>query len=197
MQLSTLVPYYLVKWHHSGGMIWTCYALYFFLLLALPIPAVMLIDFSSVLKFAFLGEQVRMLMKVHAFVAECTWMANDKDKKEKMHQVTVKHLMYFLFAPTLVFRLTYPRNERRDWTRVVAYGGQFVLVCAVTFMTIPSYCQRNLSSYGTPAFGHKSLPQLILLTVPLAILTCFSIFYGMLHCWMNFWGELLLFADRR
>lgn len=133
-------------------------------------------------------------MKMHSFFAECTWMAQDKDK---MKQMNVYHLLYFLFAPTLVFRLSYPRLERRSWSRVAAYGVQFLLVIVVSFMTIPNYLQKNFKDYGADnAIDRKRIIHLVLVTSVLGAVSVFSVFYGILHCWLNIWAELLRFADR-
>lgn len=69
-------------------------------------------------RFIIILEQVRFIMKTHSFVREnvpkvLTWT---KDKKSPNPQVPqVSHYLYYLFAPTLIYRDNYPRNPVIRW----------------------------------------------------------------------------------
>jgi len=133
------------------------------------------------------------MMKMHAFVAEVTWMTT----KEKGKDVRYQHLLYFLFAPTLVFRVTYPRTEKIMWPRVIALSAQFLAVLMVAFITIPSYLQQRFSAYGTQSLTPSSYINIWLHTCLLSVGVIFFIWYGVLHVWQNLFAELLTFADRK
>ena len=169
------------------------YLMYQAAVLLLPMPYLLYADISITLRLAFAMEQVRFIMKMHAFVAEVTWMTT----KEKVRDVTFSHLLYFLFAPTLVFRVQYPRTEKIVWSRAIALASQFLLVLFVAFITIPSYLQQLFSAYGTSAFTPASYVKAWLHSSLLAVEIIFVVWFGILHVWQNLFAELLTFADRK
>ena len=131
-------------------------------------------------------------MKIHGFVAESTWMTT----KEKGKKITVEHFVYYLFAPTLVFRTAYPRTEKVDMNRAMSYASQFLLVVILDFYSIAPFV-RSFSEYGTGKMEVTTYIFKIFMGCLMGVLTLFSIWYGILHCWSSLWAEMLRFADRK
>lgn len=117
--------------------------------------------------------------------------------KEKGKKITIDHFIYYLFAPTLVFRTEYPKTEKVDMNRVLYFLIQFLLVVILDFYTIPPFVMCNFSEYGKGPYGVSTYIYNIFLGCMMGVLTLFSIWYGILHCWSNLWAEMLQFADRR
>ncbi|XP_035688379.1 sterol O-acyltransferase 1-like isoform X2 [Branchiostoma floridae] len=146
-------------------------------------------------------EQVRMVMKVHSFVREnapkvLKTKGVDGPKQYVMCPDFSKYL-YFLFAPTLVYRDEYPRTPSIRWNYVVSNFGQVVgcLVYAnfvlVRFM-IPVF--RNIGKEPT---SPKVLVLAIFGSMLPGMLVLFLVFFGVLHSWLNAFAEMLRFADRQ
>uniref|UniRef100_A0A183BF36 MBOAT_2 domain-containing protein n=1 Tax=Echinostoma caproni TaxID=27848 RepID=A0A183BF36_9TREM len=67
-------------------------------------------------------EQVRMFMKSHAFVRSSENSSNNSHKAEfdkpQQWYPDFSHYLYFLFAPTLIYRDSYPRTNSIRWSYV-------------------------------------------------------------------------------
>uniref|UniRef100_A0A3P8QXP6 O-acyltransferase n=1 Tax=Astatotilapia calliptera TaxID=8154 RepID=A0A3P8QXP6_ASTCA len=133
MFLSVLfIPYtlfYLWAQSHSGShshlrlyslLFGTLFLLYQALGLGfLPTYTVVTNSFPPASCFIIILEQVRLMMKAHSFVREnvprvLAWC------KEKNVVPQVSQYLYFLFAPTLIYRDKYPRNPVIRWGYVVS-----------------------------------------------------------------------------
>ncbi|XP_044056136.1 sterol O-acyltransferase 1 isoform X5 [Siniperca chuatsi] len=84
----------------------------------LPTYVVVTNSFPPASCFIIILEQVRLMMKGHSFVREnvprvLTW-ANDKTSPSPVVP-QVSQYLYFLFAPTLIYRDKYPRNPVIRW----------------------------------------------------------------------------------
>lgn len=107
--------------------------------------------------------------------------------------------LYFLFAPTLVYRDEYPRTKQVR-ARVVAKN--FGEVTAVIFIysliseriMSPVYNQFGSQFYET---GVKELLASVFNSMLPGLLCFLCGFYCILHSWMNAWAEMLRFADRK
>ncbi|XP_001605991.1 sterol O-acyltransferase 1 [Nasonia vitripennis] len=168
----------------------------------ITIPAKFLIDIqhppaSSLL---ILMEQVRMLMKTYAFVRSTAprilvQKAKDEDNKRVVCPGFSKFL-YFLFAPTLVYRDEYPRTKEIKWKVVLT---NFVEVLLVVFYVAFMFERFIIPPFDK--FGSKILePHAVVLTIfslmlPGLIMFLFG-FYTVLHTWQNCMAELLRFSDR-
>eukprot|EP00058_Branchiostoma_floridae_P020694 XP_002606184.1 hypothetical protein BRAFLDRAFT_115379 [Branchiostoma floridae] len=142
-----------------------------------------------------------MVMKVHSFVREnapkvLKTKGVDGPKQHVMCPDFSKYL-YFLFAPTLVYRDEYPGTPSIRWNYVVSNFGQVVgcLVYAnfvlVRFM-IPVF--RNIGKEPT---SPKVLVLAIFGSMLPGMLVLFLVFFGVLHSWLNAFAEMLRFADRQ
>lgn len=107
--------------------------------------------------------------------------------------------VYFLFAPTLVYRDEYPRTKQIRWKFVAK---NFVEVIAVIF--IYSLISERIMYPFYNQFGSQhyeiEMKELIasVFNCMLPGLLCFLCgFYCILHSWQNAFAEMLRFADRR
>ncbi|KAL5496512.1 hypothetical protein EMCRGX_G012811 [Ephydatia muelleri] len=160
--------------------------------LATVLWAVFTVPICPALSFIVGVEQVRLSMKTYSFVRETAkkiltpWNKDDTTGPAVYYagqmepQVgTIASYLYFLFAPTLLYRDRYPRNNGPiNWKNVIAYAAQ--------------------AMHGdTMDFRHSTVVMSILnsFAVGFVILVLFNI--GILHSWMNMHAELLRFADRQ
>ncbi|ETO28186.1 hypothetical protein RFI_08945 [Reticulomyxa filosa] len=104
---------------------------------------------------------------------------------------------YFLFVPTLVYRTSYPRTKDVNWINVCKNFVDVALCMIFTWVIFCRFCipiySKTTAEPGTfsglvSSMVNASLPGVMLLLVG---------FWGVLHCWMNFWAEMLRFGDRQ
>ena len=107
--------------------------------------------------------------------------------------------VYFLFAPTLVYRDEYPRTKQIRWHFVAK---NYMEVTAVIFIysliseriMYPVYNQFGSKFYE---IGLKELLASVFNSMLPGLLCFLCGFYCILHSWMNAAAELLRFADRK
>lgn len=104
--------------------------------------------------------------------------------------------LYFLFAPTLIYRDSYPRNSTIQWDFVLKMFGQlFACMLYVYYIVIrfciPTYENLNQNEITLPIF----ISVLFNSIMPGSLFLLLG-FYGFLHCWLNAFAEMLRFADR-
>ncbi|KAJ3656577.1 hypothetical protein Zmor_015646 [Zophobas morio] len=147
--------------------------------------------------FVFM-EQVRLLMKQHAFIRTNV----PRVLRTKMHTDTNLELpnfdkfLYFMFAPTMIYRDEYPRTRHIRW-KFVFYNiwelfavTWFYAIIVERFLikTFDDMCLRKFT-WGeiiSPIFGNV-LPGILFLLLS---------FYGVLHSCQNAFAEILRFGDR-
>lgn len=125
-------------------------------LIAFTLYCAMCWDFSVVMKLAFLCEQVRLIMKLHSYVEENKRKFTAEDK-EKVLLPTRSSFVYFLFAPTLIYKDTYPRTTSVRWPLVLAYFMQFLLSIFVVFATIRFVVQPAFANVGVEPMRFSKL----------------------------------------
>ncbi len=104
--------------------------------------------------------------------------------------------LYFLFAPTLVYRDYYPRTTRVDWNVVVSNLAQVLMSIFYVNYVFVRFC--------IPVFQDFSKKDVTLATFIKSILNCHLPgtlllligFFAFLHCWLNAFAEMLCFGDR-
>lgn len=165
-----------------------------------------------------LMEQLRLLMKTYAFVRSNIPRALENGEKQINNDLNVSRksndesidetddekvlcpdfskYLYFLFAPTLVYRDNYPRTSRVDWSVVVANLAQ-VIGCIF-------YVNYIFVRFCIPVFKDFNKEHVTLFTFLKSILNChlsgtlllLIAFFSFLHCWLNAFAEMLCFGDR-
>jgi sterol O-acyltransferase len=66
------------------------------------------------------------------------------------------HYIYFLFAPTLIYRDEYPRNSKIDWTFVLEMFGQVFAAIIYVYYVVLRFC--------VPTFTHLNQTEITLTT---------------------------------
>lgn len=167
-------------------------------------------------------------MKTHAFirtnVPRVLAANHDKSDSEMPKPVPCPEFskyLYFLFAPTLVYRDNYPRTTGPiKWKRVVYHLGEVTGCLIYTYCLFDRYCVPVFRSLNVQKMNLVSYVQLVSISIlPGAMMQMmgmliniismwnrvfflqanFSIlvFFSFLHSWHNAWAEILKFGDRQ
>ena len=109
----------------------------------------------------------------------------------------LKRFTYFFFAPTLIYRDTYARNK--------TFRLQVFLKNVFTCLVLVLYLWTVFKAMCIPVFKHTaenpgSLHQFItsvIFSTVSGIICLLTLFYGVLHSWMNVFAEIITFGDRQ
>ncbi|KAM9813423.1 sterol O-acyltransferase 2 [Neosynchiropus ocellatus] len=207
---TLLVPYYsLVAWgslyHRVQSKTGLC-AVMFLVVSAiqscvlglLPLYVVVHHQLPPASRFIVILEQIRFAMKSYSFIRETAPAVMKNTPKEGLNPRAppLSTYLYFLFAPTLIYRESYPRNRNVRWNYVAVTLGMicgslfyayFILVRLCIPVFRPESKQPLSERKMILSIFHSILPGIMLL------LLCF---FAFLHCWLNLFAELLRFADR-
>ncbi|CAK1582030.1 unnamed protein product [Parnassius mnemosyne] len=139
-------------------------------------------------------EMFRFAMKIHAAAVACA----PRCKDDGTPLPTFKRYVYFLFAPTLVYRDEYPRTRKIRWSVVLFH---FVEVGAIIFYGTSTWERFILpywSDYGKEAKVEAGtvVRGMFACMLP-GIISFICGFYCLLHAWHNAFAEMLKFGDRR
>ena len=151
-------------------------------------------------------EQVRLQMKVWAFMSDVgKKFSHSKEDLELRSQdnfmpdspkmPSFSSYLYFLFAPTLIFREEYPKSQSRSIFFGIFYRVfEIVLLLMAVFKLWPNeqfliigkqpITPAMIASFPFPCAAYGLFVQMTLI-------------YGYLHCWHNIWAEILSFGDRQ
>ncbi|KDR21005.1 sterol O-acyltransferase 1 [Zootermopsis nevadensis] len=174
----------------------------------LCVPAIKIIEshFPPASSMALLMEQVRLMMKTHAFVRSNVPRAlvykphQSGDSKEMTPCPGFSKFLYFLFVPTLVYKDNYPRTKEIHWKFVAwcfleVIGVIFYVAFIFERFLIPIY-----HDFGLPNNQKTPLSELLVVgmfgSMMPGTLVLLCGFYCLLHSWMNAFAELMRFADR-
>lgn len=146
-------------------------------------------------------------MKAQSYYVEKSLFCPEKESLRKLvkdehdlarlnQQARYTAFIYFLFAPTLIYRDTYPRTDRIRWFFVATHALQMVLVCLASFIMIVHFLIEPLSSTGHQAFHWTHIFSNLNSLAIFGLIIFMFTFYGFLHVWHNMTAELLRFADR-
>uniref|UniRef100_A0A8C6WL16 O-acyltransferase n=1 Tax=Neogobius melanostomus TaxID=47308 RepID=A0A8C6WL16_9GOBI len=165
----------------------------------LPTYVVVINNLPPASRFIIILEQVRLIMKAHSFVREnvpkvfvCT-----KAKKDPNPLVPqVSHYLYFLFAPTLIYRDQYPRNPVIRWGYVATKFLQVLGCLFYAYYVFVRLCIPQFRSIGLQFFDLRAMVLCVFNSILPGVLVLFLGFFAFLHCWLNAFAEMLCFADR-
>ncbi|XP_011063447.1 PREDICTED: sterol O-acyltransferase 1-like [Acromyrmex echinatior] len=214
MQASTLSVYVtFTLWAHqrfqllpksSVRKLWdyswlSMFILYQILFIIFPIKAMLDANLSIGCNLIVIFEQIRMTMKSHAFVRS----AASRFLSYKPHTETPRpncpkfsQYLYFLFAPTLVYRDEYPRTKRIRWKVVIQNFIEVGLAIFYLTFVLERFILRVYHVFGTQYLDQKwFITNVIDSSIP-GFLYFIIGQYLLLHSWLNAWAEMLQFADR-
>uniref|UniRef100_A0A0C9Q2R5 O-acyltransferase n=1 Tax=Fopius arisanus TaxID=64838 RepID=A0A0C9Q2R5_9HYME len=183
-------------WDYTWLLIFFAYQLAF---LFLPARAVLLAELPPPSSLIVIMEQVRMIMKIHAFVRSTVPRVTSYKPHTEGRELDFpgfSKFLYFMFAPTLIYRDNYPRTRTINWSFVLWH---FLEVGFVIFF-VAFLCERFIfptyKNFGIePVTFGNVLPKIFSSFLP-GLGMFLSGFYCLLHAWMNAWAELLRFGDR-
>lgn len=132
-------------------------------------------------------------MKIHSFLRRSVPL-----KLAGKEVGSFNHYLYFLFAPTLLYRVTYPKVKGSiRWSRVAANVAEVLGAVFVFAYTVENVLVAGFGGYGdTIDHGGSHWKSFAGTMLPGAVLLMTG-HYLLLHAWLNFWSELLSFGDRR
>ncbi|XP_012531023.1 sterol O-acyltransferase 1 [Monomorium pharaonis] len=173
--------------------------LYQIIFLVFPIRMILNENLSIGCSFIIIMEQIRMIMKAHAFVRTVA----PRFLSYKPHSETpppsgpkFSQYLYFLFAPTLVYRDEYPRTRRIRWAVVIWNFVEVGLAIFYLAFILERLVAPVYRVYGTRYLERKwFVKNTIEASIP-GILYFITGQYLLLHAWLNAWAEMLRFADR-
>jgi len=207
-------------WHFGGVVCYIAFQATFIVFFTKMIISVPLGQASGV---ASLMELVRFMMKSHAFVrtnvprvlrkvkVDDSDYDSEESKKssdssigtssvnDKQQMPTIGQFLYFLFAPTLVYRDEYPRSKYVRWgfvTKCFTEVGFVIFIMSFIserFM-FPAYNQFGSQFYEV---GVSELLGSVFNSMLPSLLCLVCGFYCILHSWMNAFAEMLKFSDRQ
>ncbi|XP_066952687.1 sterol O-acyltransferase 1 isoform X1 [Macrobrachium rosenbergii] len=180
-----------------GGLI---YGIYLVLFMYLPLSSLLYHNLPPASALIILCEQVRMFMKTWAFVRSNISRAirykKDDDEPTKILCPDFSHYLYFLFAPTLIYRDEYPRNESIDWRNVINDLGQVIGCLFYTHFLFVRFCVPVFQKFGQESFNGTNLMVAVFSCMFPGSLVLLCGFFAILHAWLNAFAEMLRFADR-
>eukprot|EP00048_Salpingoeca_helianthica_P022771 m.20276 g.20276 ORF g.20276 m.20276 type:complete len:565 (-) comp7784_c0_seq1:74-1768(-) len=151
-------------------------------------------------------EQLRLIMKSHSFVRENTPLVTRLLKLRDCTAADLQnigldfsHYIYFLFAPTLLYRPSYPRTPKIRWNVVVENFTHVVAALFYTYYIFSRYCvpQFQHTGIGGASFKVKTLLSATFLSMVPGTVVMLLAFFAILHSWLNAFAEMLRFADRQ
>lgn len=214
MAASTLLIYYLLRlWsritHKNDSrkkliLLLSFYIIYLCGLFYCCIRFVLSMELPCACTFIITCENTRIVMKVHSFMREVyplvvrskVQLNNTKDEVVEEFP-SLEQYVYFFFCPSLVFRHFYPRSPSCNWQAVRSYVQQIILIiyCVNLIfiqMILPQFESQNLSTVT-----YSMVISSIFVSIFPGALCLLLLFYGLLHCWLNMFAELLHYADRQ
>ncbi|XP_067370584.1 sterol O-acyltransferase 1 isoform X1 [Channa argus] len=164
-----------------------------------PVYVVVTNSLPPASRFIIIMEQVRLMMKSHSFIREnvprvVTW---SKDKSSPAPVVPhVSHYLYFLFAPTLIYRDAYPRNPLIRWEYVATKFLQVLGCLFFLYYMFVRLCVPRFHGISLQLSDLKAFVLCVFNSILPGVLVFLLGFFGVLHCWLNAFAEMLRFADR-
>ncbi|XP_020839979.1 sterol O-acyltransferase 1 isoform X1 [Phascolarctos cinereus] len=149
-------------------------------------------------RFVVIFEQVRFIMKAHSFIRENVPRVLDaaKEKSCPVPIPQVSQYLYFLFAPTLIYRDSYPRNPTIRWSYVATQFAQVFGCMFYAYYIFERLCAPLFRNIKQEPFSVRVLVLCIFNSILPGVLMLFLSFFAVLHCWLNAFAEMLRFGDR-
>ncbi|KAL4673976.1 hypothetical protein H8958_014014 [Nasalis larvatus] len=149
-------------------------------------------------RFIIIFEQIRFVMKAHSFVRENVprVLNSAKEKSSTVPIPTVNQYLYFLFAPTLIYRDSYPRNPTVRWGYVAMQFAQVFGCFFYVYYIFERLCAPLFRNIKQEPFSARVLVLCVFNSILPGVLILFLTFFAFLHCWLNAFAEMLRFGDR-
>ncbi|PAV59723.1 hypothetical protein WR25_23705 [Diploscapter pachys] len=148
--------------------------------------------------FIITCETTRIAMKMHSFVRE-NWQRalQIRSGNTDMTFPTVKQFLYYQFCPTFIYRDEYPMRSTRCLKTAGIYFVQILCLIEFVNLAFTQYVFPWLSSQDYRATPVSTIALSLFAGILPGIICLLCLFYGLLHCWLNIFSELMYFGDRR
>lgn len=151
---------------------------------------------SSTMGVALGCESTRLFMKIISYLAECT-------NHHTRSRVTFRNFIYFMFAPTLIYKNEYERTSGSiRWMKAIKYLLEFAFIMYMKGLWFKDYFQpmAQIISHcyvkNEPLTRDQLMRSLLICSLS-AVIIYLTVAYGFLHFYMNSWAEFLRFSDRQ
>ncbi|KAJ8977197.1 hypothetical protein NQ317_009431, partial [Molorchus minor] len=143
-------------------------------------------------------EQVRLTMKTHAFVrSNAPAVLNYKKQNgDQQYETNFSKFLYFVFAPTLVYRNDYPRTKTIRWNFVFYRLLEIVGIILCYNFILYRFLIPTYQDFGKRKFSIEEIILSFFENTLVGILLFLSTFYLILHAVQNMFAEILRFGDR-
>ncbi|XP_037825657.1 sterol O-acyltransferase 1 [Lucilia sericata] len=167
-----------------------------------PTKLCLYLDLPFATSSVLLPETVRLLMKMHSFVRSVApRVLAGKLKAEEQSGTQINFpafnkYLYYLFAPTLLYRDEYPRTSTIRWKFALA---RFLEVVAVAFLYSyihERHITQHFGNFGVEELNAASITIKLFGMLMPSIIIFLAGFYMILHAWLNFTAEIMRFGDR-
>ncbi|XP_014678013.1 PREDICTED: sterol O-acyltransferase 1-like isoform X2 [Priapulus caudatus] len=190
----------LKTWQASDYFWLAIYIVYMCLFLYFPMRWVLIYQLPPASTTIIVAEQTRLIMKTHSFVRETiTRVVNFKAKDDEETDQQFPDFscyLYFLFAPTLVYRDHYPRTSKVRWNHVATNFAEVVASLIYVSFIFTRFCMPVFRNFNA---DHVNIQNYILASFGCVLpgtLVLFIAFFAILHSWLNAFAEMLRFGDR-
>lgn len=148
-------------------------------------------------------ETTRLMMKLHGFVrTNAGKILNGKLKTDgektgnSVQTPPFACYLFYLFAPTLIYRDSYPRTNQIRWTFALSRLMEVVGVAFFYSYIYERHIHVHFSKFGIEELTNASLIVKFFGMIMPGFFIFLAAFYMVLHSWLNFTAELLRFGDR-
>nr|XP_055023345.1 sterol O-acyltransferase 1 isoform X2 [Misgurnus anguillicaudatus] len=197
--LSGWASYYTTSNH---GTLWTVLAGFLLLLYQglclglMPTYVVLKNSLPPASCFILILEQVRFIMKTHSFIRENVPRVLSSERNKTIAVPHLNQYIYFLFAPTLIYRDNYPRNPYIRWGYVATKFAQVLGCLFYAYYVFVRLCIPQFHNISMQLFDLRVMVLCVFNSILPGVLVLFLAFFAFLHCWLNAFAEMLRFGDR-
>lgn len=112
--------------------------------------------------------------------------------------ITLSNLIYFWWAPTLVYQPSYPRTERIRWLFVLKRFGEVVALSVFIWLTCAQYAEpvlrNSLDKMAT--LDYPSIVERLMKLSTISLIIWLAGFFALFQSFLNMLAEILRFGDR-
>ncbi|XP_045491339.1 sterol O-acyltransferase 1 [Colias croceus] len=138
-------------------------------------------------------EMFRFVMKISSIATACIPRCHD----DPTPLPTFKHYVYYIFAPTLLYRDSYPRTKRIRWDVVLFHFAEVAAIIFYNSFLWERFILPYWSDYGkSPKVEAGTVVRGMFACVLPGLISFLCGFYCLLHAWLNAFAEMLTFGDR-
>ncbi|XP_074108689.1 sterol O-acyltransferase 1 isoform X1 [Cotesia typhae] len=182
-------------WDYSWFLLFVAYQLTF---LVLPAHITLKSELPPPSATIVLMEQVRLIMKIHAFVRSTVPSIFNRKLHDGSEDLIPKFnkFSYFMFAPTLIYQDNYPRTKKIRWRVAAKYFLEAVFTILFISLMFERFVLPAYKDFGREPFNLHTFSSRIVSTALPGMIIFLCGFYCLLHAWMNGCAELMRFGDR-